>query len=1043
MTCFATELARNCHQSCFHQRCLDSRYKRSAVLLIYSSVIGKGTLQGPRRRALLGAILFWMIVQLAPTRGAEAQKAAPLPAQKGSTSNTVAASTSPEVAQTLAAYDGQQVSAVELAGRPDLDQQALYPLFVQHAGEPFDRKKVNRTIAALKATGKFQDVQLSVVPDVSGVRVMFILQPGLYFGLYQFVGSKGFLYSRLLQVANYPSEDPYTSSDVKQATDALTKFFEQNGYFEAKVAPHVESDAPHGIVNVRFDISLGRKARFGTVTLNGATEQQTKALQSKLKSKLARLRGSSIREGKPYSLKIIQSATTYMQSELAREDRLAAQIQMIAAEYDPATNRANINFHVAGGPLVRVRVEGAHLWKATERKMLPIFQQVGVGNDLVQEGRRNLIAHFQSKGFFDVAVETTSTKQSDGETILYKIVKGPKHKVSSLSIDGNKTLGDPKLLAHVSVQKHSLLNRGLFSDKLLRTSIKNLETTYRAEGFSDVKVTARVEGRGGNIDVTFEVNEGPRDTVRELRLVGNSTMALAQLAPKGLKLVAGKPYSQSKADQDRQAITVKYLESGYLTASFRETVQSAPDDKHALIVSYEIYEGPRVTTSSCITLGREHTRQLLIDRAAKFKLQAPLTTGDMLAAESRLYSPTIFDWAEVAPRRQITTQDTEDVLVKVHEARRNTLTYGFGFEVINRGGNLPSGTVAVPGLPPIGVGSNFATSQKTFWGPRGSVEYTRRNVFGLAETLTLGTLDGRLVQRATVNFQNPSFRGTSFASDVLASFEHNSQNPIYTDRVEQAGFQLQKPLNSKKTQTLQLRYSYSETQITNLLLSQLIPNSSDLNVRLSTLSATYAHDTRDNTLDAKRGNYESIETDLNPEALGSSVSFVKLLAQVANYRKLPRDVIWANSLRFGFAPAFAGSHVPLSQLFFSGGGSTIRGFPLNGAGPQRPVTACGITCVQITVPDGGRQLFITNSEFRIPVPLTLPVICKGLGIAAFYDGGNVFRSIGFHGEYTNTMGGGLRYATPVGPIRIDIGHNLNAPPGISSTQFFITLGQAF
>jgi outer membrane protein assembly factor BamA len=715
---------------------------------------------------------------------------------------------------------------------------------------------------------------------------------------------------------------------------------------------------------------------------------------------------------------------------------------MIGAEYDPATNRANISFHVAAGPLVRVRLEGAHVWKATQRKLIPLYQRVGVDDELVQEGRKNLVSLFQSKGFFDAEVETNVNKEGDGETILYRIVKGPKHKVSSVSINGNKTLGDSQLLAHVSVHKAKLFSRGAFSEKLLRTSTKNLEAAYKAEGFSDVKVTSKVEGRGGNLDVTFLVNEGVRDTVRELRVAGNDTMSVAQLAPQGLKLIAGESYSQKHANEDRQRITVKYLESGYLTASFRETVKNAKDDKHSLIVSYEIREGPRVTTSSVITLGRAHTRQRFIDRAAKFKLQAPLTTGDMLTAESKLYAPGIFDWVEVAPRRQIATQTQEDVLVKLHEARRSRLTYGAGFEVINRGGNLPSGTVAVPGLPPVGVNSNFKTSEKTFWGPRGTVEYRRINIFGLAESLTVGGLAGRLVQRATANFQNPSFFGTSFASDLSGSFERNSENPIYTDRIEQGGFQLDKTLDRKKRQHLYLRYNFSETLITNLLIPDLVP-ASDLHVRLSTLSAIHSRDTRDNPLDATRGIYQSAEVDLNPAALGSSVSFVKMLAQLANYRKLPSDVIWANSIRVGFDSAFAGSHVPLSQEFFSGGGSTIRGFPLNGAGPQRGLVACGnpvaqTNCSPITVPEGGRQLLIVNSEFRIPL-----TIRKGLGVVAFYDGGNVFRTIGFHGEYTNTIGGGLRYKTPVGPIRIDIGHNMNSPRGISATQFFVTLGQAF
>jgi outer membrane protein assembly factor BamA len=997
-----------------------------------------------RQCALLCAALL-LALQFASAQAADQPAPVP-PSQKDATSNGVPASTPPDVQQMFTAYIGQQVSSVQIAGRPDLDDQDFSSLLFQHAGEPFDRDKVERTVAAIKATGKFQDVQLSAVPDVSGVRVLFILQPGLYFGMYRFPGSGRFPYSRLLQVADYPPEGPYNRGDVKQASDSLTKFFQQNGYFEAKVAPCLEPDPAHGIVNVRFEITLGRKAKFGKVTLEGSSPQETARLQAQLKSKLARLRGSAIREGKPYTLKTIQNATTYMQSVLAKQDLLAAKVQMVGAEYDSATNRADVSFHIVEGPLVRVQVEGAHVWKMTQRKLLPVYQQVGVDDEIVQEGRKNLVSLFQSKGFFDAAVQTDVTHQGTGETIVYKIVKGTKHKVASLSIDGNKTLGDKQLLPHITVQKGRLFSRGQFSEKLLRTSAKNLAATYHAEGFSDVKVTPKVDGRGGDIDVTFLVDEGPRDTVHELRLVGNATLPVTQLAPKGLKLLAGQPYSQSRADQDRQTVTVKYLESGYLTASFRETVSTVPGDKHSLIVSYQIHEGPRVTTSSVITLGRDHTRQKLIDRAAKFKLHGPLTTGEMLTAESRLYSPGIFDWAEVAPRREITTQTAEDVLVKVHEARRNTLTYGVGFEVINRGGSLPSGTVAIPGLPPIGVGSNFTTSQKTFWGPRGSASYTRRNIFGLAQTLTLGTLDGRLVQRASADFQNPSFFGTSFASDLSTSFEHNSENPVYADRIEQVGFQLQKPLNRKKTQNLLLRYSFSETQITNLLIPDLIQDPSDLDVRLSTLSATYTHDTRDNPLDAHRGNYESVETDLNPAVLGSSVSFTKILGQVAHYQKLRSNVIWANSLRLGFAPAFPGSHVPLSQLFFSGGGSTIRGFPLNGAGPQRTVYACGpgiVTCEHISVPDGGTQLLIVNSEFRIPTPLTLPLIGKGLGVAAFYDGGNVFRDIGFHGHYTNTIGGGLRYATPVGPIRIDIGHNMNSPKGISSTQFFITLGQAF
>jgi translocation and assembly module TamA len=135
----------------------------------------------------------------------------------------------------------------------------------------------------------------------------------------------------------------------------------------------------------------------------------------------------------------------------------------------------------------------------------------------------------------------------------------------------------------------------------------------------------------------------------------------------------------------------------------------------------------------------------------------------------------------------------------------------------------------------------------------------------------------------------------------------------------------------------------------------------------------------------------------------------------------------------------------LSEEFFSGGGNSLRGYPLDGAGPQRQVYVCstGQTtgCPEIQVPAGGNELLLINSEVRIPLPFK-----KGLGIVPFYDGGNVFPSVGFHdftSLYSNNVGIGLRYATPVGPIRIDIGRNLNPIAGINATQYFITIGQAF
>src|SRR4051812_41861294 len=146
--------------------------------------------------------------------------------QEGNPPSKEPAKTPPQVQQVLPSYEGQVVSSVEIAGRPDVKVEELTSLLAIRPGEPFSRQKVDASVAALKGTGRFQDVQLQVVPDMKGIRVLLVLQPGLYFGMYRFPGAVNrFGYSRLLQVSNYPPEGPYSEADVANAADALTAYF--------------------------------------------------------------------------------------------------------------------------------------------------------------------------------------------------------------------------------------------------------------------------------------------------------------------------------------------------------------------------------------------------------------------------------------------------------------------------------------------------------------------------------------------------------------------------------------------------------------------------------------------------------------------------------------------------------------------------------------------------------------------------------------------------------------------------------------------------
>ena len=852
--------------------------------------------------------------------------------------------------QQLSSYIGQNVSSVQIAGQPDVSFDKVADLISVQKGKPLSEREVDATINALEQRGGFKGVRLNLQPEADGVSVIFILQPALYVGMYQFPGAtKVFNYSRLLQVTNYNAQTPNSATDVQQAERALVQFFRQHGYFQAEVRPEVVPNPAHGLADVVFHTDLGVLAKFGVINLSGSTPQETAYLQRKLRSVMARLRGASLKTGTHYSYPRLQSATDYMESVLEKQDYLARSVKLIGAEYDPKTNRADITFNVDSGEVIRVRTAGAHLWARTRRNLVPMYDENDVNDELIKQGQQNIASYFQSKGYFDARVDANVSKTANGTSILYEIHKDSRHKVKEVAFQGNHHFTAKELQAHVSVEKARFFNHGKYSDDLVRDSAHNLRDTYRAAGYSQAAVTPHVVRRDGNVDVTFQVVEGPLDVVDSLSIEGNKTLPESDFAPKGLNLGPGKPYSQELVTKDRNQIMARYLTLGYLNAGFRSKAKPVPNQPHHLTVVYSIIEGPQVKTATIITDGRGHTRQSMIDLEVPIKPGEPLSENALLSSESRLYNLGIFDWAEVDPRRAITDQHDEDVVIKVHEAKRNSIVYGFGFQVINRGGSLPSGTVALPGIPGIGLPPNFRTSEKTFWGPDGTFEYTRRNIRGRAETFSLTAFAGRLDQRGALTYTDPYFRGTQWKGSAILSVEHDSQNPIFTSRLGNAGYQLERALNKKKTSNFFLRYNFQLTRISNLIIPELVPPD-QLNVRLSTLSASFTHDTRDNPLDAHRGYYASYQLGVSPKWIGSNFSFAQLLMQNAYYKNVHSGIIWANSIRIGLEQGIQGSVVPLSQEFSPGGGSTLAASPLTARAHSVPWSRAAIPTIRRLAP---------------------------------------------------------------------------------------------
>lgn len=954
------------------------------------------------------------------------------------------------IADSLAGFEGRTVSRIDIAVQPKADLGEIHSLIRQEPGKPFSIEAIKSSVAALQQTGKFTQVQVSLEPQAAGLHVLFILQPAYDVGLVSFPGAtKALSYSRLLQAAKIPPSSPFVADYVADEEKSLVHLFVSEGFFAATVSGHTEIDDAHRLVNVIFECDLHSRAKISDVVVTGVSAEEGAEVEKALRSFWAKVTGVSLKPGTTYSHGRIEKSLEHVRAHFRKEGRLAPNVRS-EPTYDSETNRAELTLAVDPGPIVIVRVEGAHVFNRALRNLLPIYQENAVDQDLVDEGQRNLVSYFQGKSYFDAKVDAHLDKRPDKVTVVYHVVRGSKHRVSVVRFVGNKYFTQAQLGSHIVVQKGRFFyDRGTFSEDLLRKSTASLTALYRNEGFTKATITPEVVDHDSKVEVSFHIDEGPQDRVHDFKVVDSNNHPIRlKVGKKPLQLGDGKPYSPYLLQRDRDYILAEYLNRGYPNVKFDSSVVPSNGDAHAADVVYKVDEGPQVDIGQVVLLGVDHTRHSFIRAKTDPNVSEgkPLGEGKLLQAESDLYNVGIFDWASVTAVGSPDPQNAQQVLIRVHESPRNTIDVGGGIEIIPRNGNIPVGSVIVPGLPPVSLGNKFTVSQKSFVGPRGSLQLARHNIRGRAETATLGLVASRLDQRISFTYADPDLHGSSWSSLYGLSTERTSENPIFTALLEQTSFQIEKTLDKKRTQKLVGGYRYQRTDLSNILIPELVLPQ-DQRVKLSGPFVQYVRDTRDKPLDAHHGIYQTFDFSVNPEAFGSSSSFGRFFGQTAFYRPIRPWLTWANNFRLGLAaPYGTDGYVPLSERFFTGGPDSLRGFPIEGAGPQRSIPVCSnpadsSTCTLISVPTGGLMLAIINSEARFPIPLM-----ENLGGAVFYDGGNVYSNISAHqfiSNYTNSIGIGLRYNTKVGPIRIDLGRNLNQVPGVKATQYFITLGQAF
>ena len=1008
----------------------------------------------------------------------QASKAAEVP-DSAVLSSAVSAAAAPPAASSdplaetdsLAKWEGLPVRKISFEGvAPD----RLAPLpghLAQAEGKPLDRDDLQKSLRQLFASGLFETIAVEGTRDGDGVALAFRGTPRAFIGTVSVDGAKGAtMNTQLERSSQLAAGTRYTPAKLTQALEQMRRTLAQNGFHEPVITQALTPHPAEQLVDLAFHVVSGPQARIGSVEVTGDSGMSAEEFRHH----------AHLRAGAHVDHDTANRALGGVLKRYQGQDRLEAEIKLESDQYNAATGKADFRFSANRGPIVRVQVEGAGMSPERVKRAIPIFEEGSVDEDLLNEGNRRLRDYYQRLGYFDVKVDHEQQSPSAGqEAIVYHVQLGPRRRVERVSVAGNHYFDSATLESLLSVHAADSLDRhGAYSQALVSADISALQAVYQNNGFSKVKVTPEsstpqsrapeaplsAKERTAPLSVTYRIEEGEQLRVGKVELQGNEHGDEKRLMPL-LNTTAGQLLSPQNLAGDRDALLTDYLSRGFDHVRVEVTQQTEPADASKVDVIFRITEGQQIFVRKVLLTGLHYTRPDTVARAITLHAGDPLNETALAETQRNLYEFALFNEVDTAVENPTGGEPYKTVLLQIAEARRWALTYGGGFEA-------QTGTPQNNCRGIASTGAYCSPTGKTGVSPRLLMDITRNNLFGREQSASLRGTYGLLEQKVDLLFQNPHFEGNrNFGLTFSGGYANSQDVTTYVASRLQAGVRWTENFNTpgssiSKANTLVYEYSFRRVKVAedSLQVGPFALKALSTASRVAGLGVTWIRDTRDSPLDAHQGTYTTFQDFLSAEPFGADAEFNRLDVSNSSYYSFDKGrFVLARNTRYGQERAFGNPEdelIPLPERLYAGGPTSLRSFSINAAGPRDPETG---------YPIGGTGTLINSTELRLPPPM-LPWLGDSVSFVLFHDMGNVFanasdawasalrvrqpnrdackvlntpqpptnapggptNSTGPEGEcsfnyFTHAPGLGMRYHTPVGPIRLDFSYNLNPP----------------
>ena len=855
-------------------------------------------------------------------------------------------------------------------------------------GDRYSLAAVSDSIKQVYQSRLFSAVEV-VRSGMEEVELRFLLTRKLVVRKIGFLGEKGTSGRKLRNSLYALQEYAYFSEEkLGRAIEELKRTLNDEGYFQPKVEAAAKRVPGAPQVDVDFTIAAGARYAISDIRFQGSAGVSEADLRKALKTK----------EGDLYSLNRLDQDLVRLRELYAKRQYPRAEVELSAEDFFPENGTVSLLIRVDPDERIEILISGAEV---PVDLVFPIWEERIFEEWGLDEGDTRILNYLRDRGFIQASVSSRVEREKSGLKIIHRVDPGKRARIRDIRFEGNSHFSADRIRKVLGIPDRVPFF-GVLDGKRAFELPGEIKLLYEIEGFPAAQVDLQFFIEGDKAEAVYKIQEGNQQRIRTIEIVG-AVLFDPELIRSQLSISEGGPFFRPFVQREIEKLSAFYLDRAVRGTRIESRIEALEEDSFK--VTFSIQEGWAVRIQSLFVSGNLVTRDNVVKRELRIQEGDPARADRISESKQNLERLGIF--SEVTIEEIPISESAEHVVITVREGERNYAGIGAGLETRDTFRSAASLLEASLRL-------------------RGTAEYMRGNMFGSAASLSFVTQFSLSEKRLVLTWQQPYFLFDIPVETYINGWAEAEDRISFAFEREGVSVTGMRPffwgLEMLTT------FGYARTTLTRL---QVPPNELDRQFypySKTSLAPSFIRERRDDAFNPGQGYFSSLAVDWAFPIFQTESDFFKGLFKYQRFFTLVPRVLLGSTFRLGLGMG----KMPIHERFFAGGSNSFRGAKFDELGPKDP---------ESDIPIGGKALILFNFEFSFPVISSF----SNLSGVVFYDAGNAFynRSDVDIRSLEHALGLGLRYRTPLGPVRLELGWNLSDPDKRGKPIAFITIGNIF